>query len=105
MKPSIATKSTTATGLKPALLYAAHALFGGATWVVVVPPLQAPDEGFHFARAYQVADGILLPRHRRGELGGLLPSNIEGSIRMADATTWHHEASIKEFGSQYQQFQ
>jgi uncharacterized membrane protein len=97
--------TTTSTGLKPALLYAVLALIGGAAFAILVPPLQAPDEAHHFARAYQVAGGVLVPSNRRGELGGVLPSNIAASIRIATTTAWHAEARITEFGSQYREFQ
>jgi len=106
MKPSAPASATTTSGLKPALLYAVLALAGGATLAVIVPPLQAPDEWMHFARAYQVADGGLLPRrNREGQAGGVLPSSVEASLRAASTTLWHREAKIKQFGSQFTEFE
>src|SRR5258708_28554756 len=94
MKPSTSANSAI-TGLRPALLYAVFALIGGAILAVIVPPLQTPGEALHFARAYQMADGVFLPRNRRGELGGGFPSNIVTSIRIAGATVLHPASNIQ----------
>jgi uncharacterized membrane protein len=37
-------------------------LLGGLLFVAATPPFQAPDEPNHFARAYQVSEGVLFPR-------------------------------------------
>jgi len=46
-------------------------------WLVVVPPFQAPDESAHFARAYMIAQGQIVPENNpQGDLGAELPTDI-----------------------------
>src|SRR6516162_3763151 len=71
MKPSIhALPAGAGPSRAPALLFVGLALLGGAAMLVLLPPMQAPEEASHFARAYQVADGGWLPQRRHGETGG-----------------------------------
>jgi uncharacterized membrane protein len=95
MKPSIhALPAGAGPSRAPALLFVGLALLGGAAMLVLLPPMQAPEEASHFARAYQVADGGWLPQRRHGETGGLLPSNLAHLILTGDATSWHGESKI-----------
>lgn len=57
--------------------FAIAAFLLGNGFVFVDPPLKAPDEWEHFARAYQVSRLQLLPRQQLGLLGGSAPSGIE----------------------------
>ena len=43
-------------------LFAVLAMLGGAAYVVLIPPLQVPDETFHFYRAYAVSRGEWVAR-------------------------------------------
>ena len=53
------------------------AFFVGNGFVFVNPPLRAPDEWAHFARAYQVSHFQWLPEKQNGILGGNTPAGIE----------------------------
>jgi uncharacterized membrane protein len=57
--------------------FAIAAFLLGNGFVFVNPPLKAPDESAHFARAYQVSRLQLLPLQRNGILGGYIPVGIE----------------------------
>jgi uncharacterized membrane protein len=70
------------------------ALAGGAAFVVLYPPLQVPDEASHFARAFQVSEGGMLPQRRRGETGGSLPISLQQLMQAGKATFWHSESRI-----------
>ena len=48
--------------LDPATVFTWVALLVGAPLVALTPPFQVPDEPNHFYRAYQVAEGGLVPR-------------------------------------------
>jgi len=61
--------------IKPELLFVALSLTFGLIMVFVMPPFTAPDETSHFARAYQVSQGVLVGTTINGETGGYLPFN------------------------------
>lgn len=55
----------------------------GAALVALTPPFQVPDEPNHFYRAYQVAEGRLVPQTVSTSVGGLLPrslSQVAGAV-------------------------
>jgi uncharacterized membrane protein len=89
--------SPTAGGMSraPALLFAIWALVAGTALTFLYPPMQVREEGDHFARAYQVSEGGLLPLKRRGETGGLLPSSLLQLLQAGKATSWHAESRIE----------
>jgi len=91
--PSVAVAKQ--AGRLPVLLFVALALVGGLALVALYPPMQVPDEGSHFARAYQVSEGGMLPLKRGKETGGILPTSIIQLLQMGDATSWHAEARIE----------
>jgi uncharacterized membrane protein len=62
--------------LDPARVFAAIALLVGALLVALTPPFQVPDEPNHFYRAYQVAEGGLVPQTTSTSVGGLLPRSL-----------------------------
>jgi uncharacterized membrane protein len=82
------------TGRAPALLFTILAVLGGTAMLVTLPPMQAPEEASHFARAYQVSEGGWLPQKRHGEAGGFLPTSLVQLIQTGEATTWHGESHI-----------
>ena len=45
-------------------------------YVVVTPPFQAPDEPFHFFKAYQLSTGGIRAQAANGSLGAMLPPAI-----------------------------
>jgi uncharacterized membrane protein len=57
--------------------------------------MQVREEGDHFARAYQVSEGGMLPLKRRGETGGLLPNSLLQMLQAGKATSWHAESRIE----------
>lgn len=60
--------------VKPEWFFVTVALVVELILLVVVPPLQTPDELNHFYRAYQVSEGHFLPEKNGQRLGGRLPS-------------------------------
>jgi uncharacterized membrane protein len=51
-------------------------LLFGATFAIVTPPFQVPDETAHFYRAYQVSEGRLDLLPPPGQVGAQLPASI-----------------------------
>ncbi len=60
----------------PASVFAWVALLIGALLVALTPPFQVPDEPNHFYRAYQVAEGGLIPQRTSTSVGGVLPRSL-----------------------------
>jgi uncharacterized membrane protein len=60
----------------PASVFAWVALLIGALLVALTPPFQVPDEPNHFYRAYQVAEGGLIPQRTSTSVGGVLPQSL-----------------------------
>src|SRR5215831_15196647 len=94
MKPTLQSPARQGTSRVPALVFAALALLGGAAILTVYPPLQVPDEGNHFARAFQVSEGGWLPQVVRGENGGVLPTNLLSLMLQHESSAWHQESRI-----------
>jgi uncharacterized membrane protein len=61
----------------PASVFAWVAFVIGALLVVLTPPFQVPDEPNHFYRAYQVAEGGLVPQRTETSVGGVLPRSLQ----------------------------
>ncbi|MDX2174376.1 MAG: DUF2142 domain-containing protein [Bacteroidota bacterium] len=59
--------------IKPHNLFLVVALIFELAYTIFTPPLQAPDEISHFYRAYQIADGHILPVRTANRLGGEIP--------------------------------
>lgn len=90
----------------PALLYAVLALLGGAAILTVYPPLQVPEEGSHFARAFQVSEGGWRPQIYRGVNGGVLPTSLLTLMLANESSAWHQESRISNPSEFYrEQFQ
>ncbi|MDB5177133.1 MAG: hypothetical protein JWN75_801 [Candidatus Saccharibacteria bacterium] len=60
----------------PHVLYLLISLFTGFIFLNIVPPLWGMDEPSHFARAYQVAHGEIIPNTSKGGNGGKMPDSF-----------------------------
>jgi uncharacterized membrane protein len=70
-------ETASAWAVKVPLWFALAALLLGNGFVFVNPPLRAPDEWAHFARAWQISRLRLRPQEQNGILGGYTPIGIE----------------------------
>ncbi len=68
----------------PQLFFAITALFFGGIFIVVMPPLQTPDEATHFLRAYQISEGKFISQKVNGVTGDYLPSSIQETINILE---------------------
>lgn len=64
------------SGVDPATAFGWTALLVGLVLVALTPPFQVPDEPNHFFRAYQIAEGGLVPRPTPTSVGGRLPQSL-----------------------------
>jgi uncharacterized membrane protein len=75
----------------PEIIFLLFGLFFGTILVFVTPPFQAPDEGAHFKRAYQISSGQIVAKKRNGSVGGVIPLSITKLenyfMRLADKKT------------------
>jgi len=95
-----------ASRLDPAHVFTGVALLLGGLLVGVTPPFEVPDEPNHFYRAFQVAEGRLVPQRTSTSVGGTLPrsltqlpSDIMGHVPFnpdvkQDLTAWKHAFEI-----------
>jgi uncharacterized membrane protein len=65
-------------------------LVGGLLFLAVTPPFQAPDEPHHFARAYQLSEGVLFPPAGRANL----PASVLRAGEMWNALCFHTEERV-----------
>ncbi len=61
---------------KPYVIFAIIAIIFGTLFCILTPPFWGLDEPSHFARAYQLAEGQLLPDTSANNKGGLMPDNF-----------------------------
>jgi uncharacterized membrane protein len=66
-------------------LFVIVALVFGVFFVYLTPPLWGLDEPSHFARAYQLSNGELLPHTGKGNTGDLMPNSF---INLVDYRTY-----------------
>ena len=59
--------------LKPEILFVAFSLIFGLLLIIITPPLQSPDEDYHFLRTYSLAEGHILPIIHNNAMGDFLP--------------------------------
>ncbi len=78
------------TSLTPVRIFLLLGTVFGMIWSVVTPPFQAPDEDIHFCRAYQLADGDLLPLTAGGTQGGCLPLSVIETITRVNPGLRYH---------------
>ncbi len=65
-----------ASALQPSRVYLGLGLSFGLLILAANPPAQAPDEGSHFFRAFQLSEGTLLGERDGARAGGQLPAVI-----------------------------
>jgi len=70
--------SLLARWIAPDRAFAVIALVFGNALVLIIPPFQVADDSFHFLRAYQITDGVLVPRQpdARGVAMGEFPVSL-----------------------------
>lgn len=61
---------------KPYIIFITVALIGGLFFCIITPPLWGLDEPSHFARAYQLSQGNILPDTSVNNNGGLMSDNF-----------------------------
>jgi len=72
--------------VKPENLYIVLGLIFGLIFVIITPPFQAPDEPYHFYRAYQISDLQILSQPKFSTedqietAGGYLPISIGNTV-------------------------
>jgi hypothetical protein len=62
--------------------------------VFVTGPFQAPDEGNHFFRAYQIAEGRLLAVRMGQKVGGWLPTEVVDVVAPFSYVPFHPDQKI-----------
>lgn len=60
----------------PLQFFVAVTLFVGLIFILIIPPFQTPDEGTHFARAYQISQFGFIGQEVDGEVIATLPKSI-----------------------------
>jgi uncharacterized membrane protein len=60
----------------PAWFFLFFGLVAGILLIYVTPPIQAPDEGNHFYRAFQVSEGRMLSQKNDVGTGGEMPRSL-----------------------------
>lgn len=61
---------------KPEVIFSIFSLVFGIMLILITPPNQAPDETFHFERAYSVAQGHFIAQKVNNHSGGFAPCNL-----------------------------
>ena len=78
--PAAVPRSVPAIRIAPAWLCLIVGLLGTLPLVLITPPLQVPDEGQHFARAYQISELHLWSEIRDGKVGADLPASLSAFL-------------------------
>jgi len=60
----------------PELFFLSVAIPIGIVLIFLTPPIQSPDEDYHFYRAYQISEGQLIAVKQGDETGGNLPASL-----------------------------
>ena len=79
--------------LDPATVFTWVALLVGGPLVALTPPFQVPDEPNHFYRAFQIAEGGLVPQRTSTSVGG----SCHGVCRSSRTTSWGTFRSTPQF--------
>lgn len=80
--------------LRPQWLYLGLALPFGIALLALTPPVQAPDEGAHLFRAYQLSMGHFVPIKKGKETGGDLPLSLRKSFARFETLRGHPEEKV-----------
>lgn len=62
--------------LPPHIFFLALGLISGLALCIIVPPLKVPDEISHFARAYEISQGVILSPKEGPFSGSVIPDSI-----------------------------
>lgn len=71
----------------PARLFVLLSSFFGIIFLILIPPLQSPDETSHFLRAYEISQGDLISKRVGGVTGAYLPKSIDRTLIVLETTT------------------
>ena len=64
--------------ITPPAVFLLLAITVGVLLVFINPPFEAPDEGSHFKRAFQISEGGIFATKNDQGVGGVIPKNISG---------------------------
>jgi hypothetical protein len=78
----------------PGSVFVALALTAGVYLVFVTGPFQAPDEGLHFLRAFQVSEGGLISDLLGDKAGGLLPMDLKSTKDLFKSVEFHSHVRV-----------
>ncbi len=67
--------------LKIETLFIMISIFFGILFVLIIPPLQSPDEDSHFLKSYLMSQGTFLPEKVNDNVGFYLPEKLDNYIR------------------------
>jgi uncharacterized membrane protein len=62
---------------RPECFFSITAFVFGCLFLLVIPPLQTPDEATHFLRAYEVSEGKFISQKVNNVTGDYLPASIQ----------------------------
>jgi uncharacterized membrane protein len=74
------------------VVYLGLATTFGLFFIVLTPPFQAPDEGNHFLRAYQLSNLGIIGEKQGATSGGTLPTALLAEPHRLDRLPFHPEA-------------
>jgi len=69
---------------EPQGFFLAVSLIFGGIFLLIIPPLQTPDESSHFLRVYQLSQFHLAPTIQDNIVGGELPRSLSKTIKLLD---------------------
>lgn len=69
---------------KPEGFFAGASVVFGGVFLLLMPPLQTPDEASHFLRTYQVAQFEMTPQEHNGAIAGNFPKSLSKTIELLD---------------------
>jgi uncharacterized membrane protein len=69
---------------RPEGFFLIASIVSGGIFLLIIPPLQTPDEASHFFRSYQVSQLGFVPIVRDGNVGGDLPTSFAETVKFLD---------------------
>lgn len=72
---------------KPELFFVVFAGIFGLIFILLMPPLQTPDEQAHFLRVYQISQLHFISKDTGGVPGDDLPSSLSKTMKLLDTPT------------------
>ena len=77
----------------PEFFFFCSSICVGLLLICLTPPMQTPDEGAHFERAWQIAEGGIVPERREEGTGGVLPVSVNSFCRWFEQ--FNHDSSSR----------